>query len=125
MLCVEEPATEFHDLKKARDSSLIITKAVLLVVSPNYFGDTFIISKNKHTIVRGGDDDFDINDSQISKNHLLITFNDSKYYVEDLQSSNGTLLNGKLLKKKVQLFYGDKIVMGSTIMRLYFEEKSK
>ena len=45
----------------------------------------------------------------VSREHARISRNQSRYYVEDLHSRNGTWLNGKPVERKQQLFNGDVI----------------
>lgn len=120
---IEQPVTEINDLKKLQSTSLIIDKAVLLILSQNFFAKTHILNTQKQEIGRSSECDFVINDNLISKKHCTITYEDNKFYILDNDSRNGTYLNGKLLKKKMPLFYGDRISLGETIMRFYLEEQ--
>lgn len=119
----DQPNTEITDIKKIHSSSLVVNKGVLLILSPNFFGTTYIVQAEYNTIGRSAECDFVLNDTLISKKHFTITYEDTKFYIEDNGSRNGTFLNGKQLKKKTQLFYGDKISVGSTIIRFYLEEE--
>lgn len=59
------------------------------------------------------------NDSYISRHHAWILFIKGNYFVEDLGSTNGTLLNGEVLSERKQIFPGDRIKFGRT--ELIFE----
>ncbi|MBX9689355.1 MAG: FHA domain-containing protein [Candidatus Obscuribacterales bacterium] len=59
------------------------------------------------------------NDSYISRHHAWVLFIKGNYFVEDLGSTNGTLLNGDVLSERKQIFPGDKIKFGRT--ELVFE----
>lgn len=120
---LEQPGTEIYDIKKLHNSSLVINKALLLVLSPNFFGQTFILHSTIHYLGRSPECDFIINDNLISKKHFMIMYSESKFFIEDNNSRNGTFVNGKLIRKKTPLFYGDKISIGSTILRFYLEEE--
>ncbi len=50
-------------------------------------------------------------DSTVSRRHAKIIFDDYTFYLEDLQSVNGTLVNGKAITK-TKLTPGDRISMG-------------
>lgn len=120
---LEQLNTVITDNKKIQISSLVISKGILLVLSPNFFGATSILNDTQHLIGRTKECDFTINDNLVSKRHCVITNEDGKFFLEDVGSRNGTFLNGKPIKKKSALFYGDKITVGETIMRFYLEEK--
>lgn len=58
-------------------------------------------------------------DSYISRHHAWILFIKGSYWVEDLGSTNGTLLNGEVLNERKQIFPGDCLKLGRT--ELVFE----
>lgn len=58
-------------------------------------------------------------DSYISRHHAWVLFIKGNYFVEDLGSTNGTLLNGDVLSERKQIFPGDRIKFGRT--ELVFE----
>ncbi|TYQ16531.1 UNVERIFIED_CONTAM: FHA domain protein [Acetivibrio alkalicellulosi] len=75
--------------------------------------ETYILSKNI-TIGRYDKNDIVIKDSFISGIHAQITKGDSKIYLKDLGSKNGTFINGKKLEEGEQklLKDGDKMKIG-------------
>ncbi|CDZ74776.1 FHA domain protein [Peptoniphilus sp. ING2-D1G] len=64
------------------------------------------------TIGRSIRSDIPIKDKFVSKNHLRITEEGGVYFIEDLNSANGTFLNGEELNEIVELRDGDKIGVG-------------
>jgi|SRR5690625_1537572 len=65
------------------------------------------------TLGRQGDNDIVIKDPFVSKKHLKIVEDEEEYYLEDLNSSNGTFLNGERIQDAVRLSNGDKISIGN------------
>lgn len=59
-----------------------------------------------------------IDDSSVSRRHARVVIGESGAVVEDLGSKNGTLLNGRRLKKKEPLSDGDEIVVGPARLTL-------
>lgn len=57
--------------------------------------------------------DFVYSAPKISRLHFQIELIDTHYYVEDMDSTNGTYLNGRKIEHKERLFAGDVISMGS------------
>ena len=55
-----------------------------------------------------------IHDEQVSRRHLRITVQDDQFYIEDLNSSNGTFLNGHRIPpfRPAQLDYGTTVALG-------------
>ena len=55
-----------------------------------------------------------VTDHHISRYHAWILHNKGKFWVEDLGSTNGTLVNGKPITIRVRLAAGDRITFGKT-----------
>jgi pSer/pThr/pTyr-binding forkhead associated (FHA) protein len=53
-------------------------------------------------------------DHYISRHHAWVLQMQGGYWVEDLGSTNGTLLNGEVLSERKQIFPGDRITFGKT-----------
>lgn len=67
----------------------------------------------KHTVIgRGSESDIHIMDKFLSTNHAQITMDEEEYFLEDLESVNGTYLNGEKIEDIVKLKNGDKIGIG-------------
>ncbi|HEY9778452.1 MAG TPA: FHA domain-containing protein [Planktothrix sp.] len=54
------------------------------------------------------------NDHYISRHHAWVLQMQGGYWVEDLGSTNGTLLNGEILNERKQIFPGDRLTFGKT-----------
>jgi pSer/pThr/pTyr-binding forkhead associated (FHA) protein len=110
--------------RKIPSVGFLSKKGVLIILSENFLGKAFILDKKAATIGRDESCEIVITDSLISKKHCRISIsNEGHYFIEDLDSTNSTYLNGKLLKKPIQLTYGDRIIIGDTILRFFHEEK--
>lgn len=64
------------------------------------------------------DSDLILDDHFISRRHAIIKFEDDHVVIEDLASTNGTKVNGELIKK-VQLTSKDIISIGPSNLRIY------
>ncbi len=67
------------------------------------------------TIGRLSESDVPIADTAASRRHATVTFRDGEYLLEDLGSTNGTLLNDQVIREHV-LADGDRITIGATIL---------
>lgn len=81
------------------------------------------MSKERYTIGRLPDNDVRIDNPAVSGHHSLIIniLNDS--FLEDLNSTNGTYVNGKLIKKHA-LQHGDVITIGHHQLRFADEDSN-
>lgn len=57
-----------------------------------------------------------ITDSTVSRRHAELTPDDGRWFLRDLDSSNGTFVNGKRIAGRVELSPGDQIRCGSTLL---------
>jgi len=69
------------------------------------------------TIGRRPDANVWIPDTFTSGQHARIGFDNGRYFVEDLKSSNGTRLNGAVLTRRALLSDGDVIQVGRAMLR--------
>ena len=99
-------------------------KALLVILSHDAFGTCFVIDQPGIVLGRQKDCEFAIDDPLLSRRHCLVTV-DGKgdFFIEDLNSTNATLLNSRKVKKRSRLQYGDRIVVGNTILRFFLEEE--
>ncbi len=98
-------------------------KALLVILSHEGFGTCFVIDRVGVVLGRQKDCEFVVDDPLLSRRHCLITAEASgDFYLEDLNSTNGTILNSRKVQKRVRLQDGDRIVLGNTILRFYLEE---
>ncbi len=67
------------------------------------------------TIGRLSESDVPIADTAASRRHATVTFRDGEYLLEDLGSTNGTLVNDHVIREHV-LSDGDRITIGATIL---------
>jgi len=75
------------------------------------------ITELRRDLLRIGRDpanDFVVDDIEVSRNHAKITCVEGVYRIEDLNSTNGTLLNGRKILSPVKLKDGDLISLGET-----------
>ena len=57
-----------------------------------------------------------INDKRASKNHAEIRYESGQFILRDLDSANGTLINGEYVVQPVVLKHDDEIVIGRTML---------
>lgn len=97
-------------------------RALLVVLSGEDLGKVCLLGEDEIRIGRDGKCDFTLDDTRISKIHCALTTAEGYYFLEDLDSSNGTFVEGKRLKKKRLLTHFDRIILGDTVLRFFMEE---
>lgn len=70
------------------------------------------------SIGRSKEADVRIDDRYASSIHARVFSREGRFYVEDMSSTNGTLLNGATLHGEADLIDGDTIQIGDTTFRL-------
>ena len=80
------------------------------------------LEKDRITIGRSRDNDVFLPDQWLSRTHAAVRAEDSVYFVEDLGSKNGTLVNGRKLEDEHQLRHGDVITLGEHTLTFSEEE---
>ncbi len=94
-------------------------KPVLIMREGELKGQRWVVEKEKFIIGRGGDSDIVLPERQVSRHHVQILRGDDRYILEDLDSKNGTHLNGRPVHGKVPLQDGDEIQIALAV-KLFF-----
>lgn len=85
---------------------------------PHLRKGTVIPLRSGMTLGRKQDNTVVLHDPYISYHHLRFFIADGRYVIEDLDSTNGTLLNRDRLERKTYLRVNDRITLGSTVLRV-------
>lgn len=96
----------------------------LVVIGGKLRGEEFTLEEGETTLGRDPSCEIPIGVSGVSKRHLRITLKGDNAFLEDLGSSNGTFINGKLVKKAV-LKNKDKIAVPDTIIQVVHIKEKK
>lgn len=86
--------------------------ATAMVLSGFYEGLEVALDRDRLVIGRGRKADLALAEATISRVHAAIGFDGRVFFVEDLGSTNGTLVNGAWIEKQ-SLKCGDEIQMGN------------
>lgn len=98
------------------DASLLpINWAYLIIKHGENRGKDFKIIKDETTIGREPENDIVIPNPTVSRFHAKITRSEDKYFIEDLGSANGTMVNGIRVTKEL-LHDGDIVQLGDVVL---------
>jgi pSer/pThr/pTyr-binding forkhead associated (FHA) protein len=85
----------------------------LVRINDHFAGEEFVLSETHNTIGRTDENFILLSDTSISRKHAVIRRQGDRYRVEDLESSNGTRVNGKEVRKPTVLKRGDRVEFGN------------
>jgi len=85
--------------------------------------EVFLKEGMAYTIGRSSSCALTLRDDMASREHAQVLVKGGRYYIRDLDSSNGTYVNGAQLRKTVELKLGDQIEVGDTLMSLLADDE--
>ena len=98
-------------------------RAYVIVLAGQNVGEMYKVAGEQMTLGRGGGADVRLVDEGISRFHCRIRHEGGQLVVEDLQSRNGTFLNGERITTR-RLEDGDKIQLGrTTVLKFTFHDQ--
>jgi predicted Zn finger-like uncharacterized protein len=93
----------------------------LAVISGPDAGSVHRIDKPRVRIGRAAD--ISLNDSEASRHHAALEIHDQVYVLEDLGSTNGTLIEGEKISGRVELHNQSEFQVGSSTLMLIVTEE--
>jgi diguanylate cyclase (GGDEF)-like protein len=83
-------------------------------------GSSFLVKGKTAKIGRGSANEICLHEASVSRKHAMIHKHNDQYYVEDIQSTNGTWVNGDVIAPgvRVQVEEGAPIAMGDVLLSL-------
>ena len=98
---------------------------VLTVLQGPEKGRRFELPANEPQQIGRSSEALPLNDQTISRRHAELTPDEGSWYIRDLQSSNGTYVNGNIVTGKLVLRPGDQIRTGTTLLMFGDEPERK
>lgn len=95
-----------------------------LIVSHENENDRRFLLENVTKIGRSFSNDIMLESQIVSAQHAEIVKSEDAYYIIDLDSSNGTILNGEIIHDNLELLDGDIIQIADYILKFVQEESS-
>jgi len=96
-------------------------KAGLLTIKGPIVGEKFFLGKNGLSIGRSAESDILLDDITVSRHHAVIEKKESAFAIRDLESLNGTYLNG-VIAGQSDLENGDRIQVGKYVFLFFISE---
>lgn len=89
---------------------------VLTVIEGPDKGRRFELPANEPQLLGRSSEALPLGDQAVSRRHAELTPDAGEWWLRDLESQNGTLVNGKAIRGRVRLRAGDTITVGQTTM---------
>ncbi len=99
-------------------------QASIVIVEGQVRGMEYAVTKTYTVIGRDKAADITPDDSHISRRHAVIVYLDGSYILKDLDSTNGTVMNGAFIKQ-ANLRHGDKFRVGETTFQFILQENPR
>ena len=91
----------------------------LRFISGKYQGGEFPLRMNREIIIgRSSDLDMVLVEDMVSRRHAKISSTDADVFIQDMGSTNGTFVNGEKIAGRAQLQEGDRILVGTSIIKV-------
>ena len=103
-------------LSQGASPSAAHATACLVVIRGARLGTRIPLDNAQITIGRDSSCDFQISERNVSRAHCRITRHSEAYWLEDLESTNRTMLNGIAIEQ-APLADGDQLRVGSTVLK--------
>ncbi len=91
------------------------SQPVLVYMENEKIKDAFLLQRELMYVGRSTDNDIIIQEIDISRKHLKLTWQNGRFYAEDMSSRNGTFINGERLKGAVALHHSDALQLGASV----------
>src|SRR5215813_6357618 len=99
-------------------------KAVLVIHEGERKGQRWYVQGDLMVLGRGSECDLVLPERQVSRQHIKIKFIDGTYFLEDLESKNGTWVNGHKLTGETRLKDGDEINIAMAVKFIFAESEA-
>ena len=93
----------------------------LSIIEGHKIGQRYLLTKKQGTLGRGPSNAVQVFDSEVSRVHCRYNLNGHRLEIADLDSSNGTFVNGDLVERH-ELSHGDILKVGLTVFELEVNE---
>lgn len=109
--------TIFMDLRKTNQpESKISVTPITLIQANDDLGESRQFVAQEVLIGRDPANPFYLEDGTVSVRHLKLTFRNQHWWAEDLESTNGSYLNGDQILSPVILTDGDELRLGQVVL---------
>ena len=99
--------------------------AELRTIEGPHAGGVFALDRESAVLGRHPDCDIVLDSGAVSRQHARIQRVDDKFYIEDMQSRNGTYVNGRQIRERCLLNDQDRITLCDVVMVFHDDAANK
>jgi pSer/pThr/pTyr-binding forkhead associated (FHA) protein len=106
--------------ERAVDGATVALGTLIVERSPGHaprVGERFALRAST-SIGRDAGNDVPLTDEAASARHAVLELRDGEWWIEDLGSTNGTLVNGTRIERAERLHLGDELAIGRIALRI-------
>lgn len=120
----EEPAEEKRTGEVAAELQMPAGKRIsLAIIDGANAGTVYRVAKPRVTVGRSGAD-LVIDDTEASRQHAALEIRDTIYLLRDLDSKNGTMVDGRKIEEPTELQDKSEFVIGTTTLMLIVTQEA-
>lgn len=105
-------------LRRESQSKQLKEQWVITVVAGHDKGRQYLATTSQLKVGRKSDNHIYLKDPKVSRYHALLKLKGTKWYIRDLQSTNGTRVNNQKVVGEKELAPGAQITIGDTIIEI-------
>lgn len=115
--------TLLHDLKQQGDKLAVQKKPAIILYVRIDRGEEGLYRFSQTQVMIGRDPNCDLTlmDEALSAHHARLTYHHAQWWLEDLNSTNGILLNHEKLTTPAVVITGDEFKCGNTVFGIQIE----
>lgn len=110
-------------LPEARPEAPGAVELALVAYAGQRLGEIFHLEAGENLVGRSGEAGISIQDEQLSRRHCRLELAKAEdgqqaLFLDDLDSTNGTILNGEAVKGRIRLAPGDRLAAGEQVFKV-------
>ena len=99
--------------------------AELRTIEGPHAGGVFALAREKAVLGRHPECDIVLDSGVVSRQHAQIQRVEDKFYIEDMQSRNGTYVNGRQIRQRCQLNDQDRITLCDVVLVFHGDKQAE
>lgn len=107
----------WRDLRSAGEDPWRAPEAHLVIMEGKHAGERYALQPTTD-IGRGAGNVIQLDDETVSAQHARISYQGGQWWLEDLASRNGTMVNELMIQEPLVITYGDELSLGRVSARM-------